>query len=850
MTEIAGIGDYTRRAQIWETLGLSPKWRTDRALFRLRREHEISELNQVFKENGVTLSGEQAMRRLHEQLASINHDGAVLGPFRKPKEGKVGLYKVDVRDLSPSDVLRAFEDVPGVNDQVALKIFGALRRGAAYGGELRLLRPAESVKSLGKAMRLNGLPGFSDLVRTWHTQVPMRMSRGALRHEQYGYRPTAELARSAERSRVETHLKTVASKSNVTEGQRQFGMMMLDSLAQSQVRAGRFSSVDDFFRHMDVGYADRYAEDMGLTSALFKRVMDLPSTKGDTILVTPKEAPSVLGREMNRYLEHLKRFEDTPSWYENSAASFNRLFGGGEIVLRDGKTHALADVMARVVAETSGGLYPTDNFVAAVKAMRRFLSDKEFRHVNIKGGTGEGYHRYGRNVYRKIDAIFDGNFPSTEKYGPFFNAVQGRLDDVVVDRRMAILFGVAPETLTPAEREWIKSGVKALAERAGIKPGHAQERLWLAFNDILDQSEALARRRGDTEMADEIASIARVRDDASADYGTLLDTNERGVRDLVEETFGGIDERGALVQTLFKQAQDDVLGATLFGDEFATTMRFFRNADFSTLVHENAHLLRRLLSDDDVAILERAYGLRAEGAVSAGAEAAVLSTRTKAFREATDDMLRRSLDPEDGGFTWDPHTGEFRQTGTPGAGTAVAVADETALLIRPGDKAFSDPGAFRAAIRGFMGEHADELKNSRMHVGGWKDDEGIHIDVSEILASREEAQRLGVLRKQKAVFDLETFEEYPSTLWTRGAEERFAADAEAYFLGKTQPKSAVFETMRHALGALWRQVRPAAQELNIVPRDVRRLFDKQFEDVLRVLPERRPKAALTAARSK
>jgi len=230
MIEVGGIGDYTRRAQVWETLALSPRWRSDRSVFHLRREHELSELSQLFAEEKILLSPEQAMRRLHERLSAVNHGGAVLGPFVR-SEGKTRLYKVDTRDLSVDDILKAFEDVPGFTDKTALKMYGALRRGAAYGGELKLLAPMDSARAIGKALRINGLPGFSDVVRTWHAEAPMRLNRAraAWKSERFTYRPEADLARSPERARVEGGLRDVAAKSKVTEQQRQFGMMLLDA---------------------------------------------------------------------------------------------------------------------------------------------------------------------------------------------------------------------------------------------------------------------------------------------------------------------------------------------------------------------------------------------------------------------------------------------------------------------------------------------------------------------------------------------------------------------------------------------------------------------------------------------
>lgn len=832
MIEVTGVGDLTRRAAIWETIGASPRWRSDRALFRVRRESELAELENVFARNGIKLSGEQGMRHLYERLRAVNHDGAALGPFIR-SEGKTRLYKVDARDLSPDDILKAFDDVPGVTDEVARDIYGALRRGAAYGAEATVRHPVQTMKAIGTAMRLNGLPGFSDVIRTAHTDVPSVMKRSTIARGHYTYKPPAhpdsalDLAHSAERARIEVGLKQVADKANVTENQRQFGMAMLDSLAQGQVRAGRFASVDDFFRHMDVGYAEKYVGD--LQGALFKRVSVAP--------------------EHSELRELAAAYEDSKLWYESSARTLAAAVPPGKVQLFDGSYVENYDLFAQVLAVTSPLSDPGDNLGNALRVMEAF-----FRGDNPAEATG-----LLPSMTKMVDDIFQGKSPdrweqpfrTTKKGLPassrsrlkvfnFYKNLMGEADNVTVDTWMARLYGLEGGP-TAAEYDEIAASIRSLAGDLGWKPMQVQAALWRAVKESTADSylrEAMNATGKDAATFRRVA--AQVRDSRSFDdYIKLPQTRER---------FEALNWNA-----LLQRVEDDVLGATQFGPDFTATMRFFRNADFSTLAHENAHLLRRLLSDEDVATLERAYGLRDAAEVTVGPPAKVISTRTKSFRDSAQAMFRRSHSEADGnGFTWDPHTGSFRDVGVPGAGTSVAVGDETALLIRPTDKAFNDADAFRAEIRKFMGQHSDELENSRMHVGGWKDDEGIHIDVSEILASRDEAQRIGVLRKQKAVFDLETFEELPATLWTRSAEERFAEDIEELVLRKVQPghSKGTLTALREALGSLWGSTRPYWQETNAVPRSVRRVFDKAFDDVLRPLPDARPRAALKAVGSK
>lgn len=166
-----GVGDYTRRAAVWETLGLSPKWTRDEDLFALRVAHERAELEQVFAETDVPLSGSQAITRLRDKVNEKNHAGVVIGPLVKPVKGRLHPYLVDVRQLSPDDILETFQDIAGFTDETARVVYAALKRGAAFGGEAKLLHPITAARSIGHALRISGLPGFADFIRT--VKVPV-----------------------------------------------------------------------------------------------------------------------------------------------------------------------------------------------------------------------------------------------------------------------------------------------------------------------------------------------------------------------------------------------------------------------------------------------------------------------------------------------------------------------------------------------------------------------------------------------------------------------------------------------------------------------------------------------------
>jgi hypothetical protein len=574
MTEVQGLSDYSRRASFWETIGGSLLKRLDVDLAGLRSVAIRSEITQVI-EGKLAVTADTVMARIYRELKAINHNGAVIGPLGVKAGGKRKLeaYKVAITDLSKDEVFDALEGITGMTPEIAFDIFGALRRGSAFGGEVSLLHPIDSAHVIGRAIRLNGLPGFADAIRTLHAKgFETRLDRAAWRQDAFRWTPDLEMARSPHRKVVEVHLQEVAERAQLTQGQREIAQALLDVNARAQVKAGRFASIDDFYKHIDVGYADRYVSQGSRDEALLKI------------------------RQMT-----------------------------------DGVEHDLA--------------------------------------------------------------------------------------------------------------------------RAGLE-------------------EAL------------------------------------------------------------------VEGLTEYGPDFVTIMRFFRDADFGTLVREQAHLLLRLLPDEDVRILEQAYGILPPEPIS------FVPTPIKVgknFDAAGPEILTRTNAAN--GATWDPHTGRFVEGGQPKAGLAVGT-EVTTRIISPTEAAFRDPAEFTRELKRFAREHREALANPRNHIGTRKDADGIHIDISTIVPTRAEAQRIGARAKQKAAFDLEKLEDVPiieGVTWPREAEERFARDLERYIMKKLRPGYArgTFEVLGEALGGLWGAMRPAAVETNIVPRPVRQIMDKYFGAAYKIRPETR-----------
>ena len=183
--EIAGVGDYTRRAAFFETLGASPYKHSDRSLFAARTADEQADLHGTFAEHGIKMTGQQGMRKIRDHLVAFNHGEGVqtFGPWvSHPGGGKlrerVSLYRVDTRELSKDDIVDALklDEMPGLKDvdRAADGIYQSLKRGAAMGAETNLRKPMEAAHGLARALRVNGLPGFSDFMRTFHVQSPAR----------------------------------------------------------------------------------------------------------------------------------------------------------------------------------------------------------------------------------------------------------------------------------------------------------------------------------------------------------------------------------------------------------------------------------------------------------------------------------------------------------------------------------------------------------------------------------------------------------------------------------------------------------------------------------------------------
>jgi len=176
--KLADVGGYTRRAAFFETIGLGLRKEADDSIYQLVSTHRAAELDQVMAEAGVPLTGGQALGMLYRKLSTEARRGAVRGPLQFTEDAGmrgIRMPRVDLRDLTPDEILATFEKVPGFTDDTARAVYAAVRRASAYGAEATLREPMDTLRSLGRALRINGLPGFADFMRTARIHHPDRL---------------------------------------------------------------------------------------------------------------------------------------------------------------------------------------------------------------------------------------------------------------------------------------------------------------------------------------------------------------------------------------------------------------------------------------------------------------------------------------------------------------------------------------------------------------------------------------------------------------------------------------------------------------------------------------------------
>ena len=137
----------------------------------------------------------------------------------------------------------------------------------------------------------------------------------------------------------------------------------------------------------------------------------------------------------------------------------------------------------RAIEETYGEDWPIMNEIFALTS----------QSAEVKAGITQALNAYGRwkeglnmdNVMRsghsnkKLERIITGKGKGGKnpKIDEFASALLGELSEVVIDRWMARIYGFK-EVPTPDQKAFIRRKVKALADKLGVPPAHAQAALW------------------------------------------------------------------------------------------------------------------------------------------------------------------------------------------------------------------------------------------------------------------------------------------------------------------------------------------------------------------------------------
>ena len=491
MSSMIGLLDLPEYKKVWgflETVGMSPHVRLDEDLFELRHAYLTAALDEALDKIRLTRGlktkigrGSEVLYLISKYMRDHNLAGATHGPIVFEKGGGIHLYRVDARQLKVKHIEEALETViPGIGPQEAMDIYGAIKTGSAWGGvDFFFTHPVQSARAMGRALRLNGLPGFSDLIRTWHAKTPLVYDPVKVGTGRQKYVPVADLQLSVERNRFMEELNVTASRLNMTPGKKQQLEMIFDSLYYALHNANKdmFPTPDMFFRGMSAEYL-RSIEDVSSASGLFKAG------------IVPKPTKETLLKIAQKYTTK------GDQWYPHSGNAVRAMYEGIDVTLQNMETVDAAELFFRVLAVSSGGEWPKANVTKALRVVDAFIDNP---HLIFKFPTVRDNELMMR-VFR------DGWVPDTPKMGPFYQAIKGNPDAIVLDRRMADLFGFSRQ-FTDAEAAVMRKQVEELADRLGISNAAAQSRLWVGYRDRL-QNLAKFHRNRNPELAAEFQKLA------------------------------------------------------------------------------------------------------------------------------------------------------------------------------------------------------------------------------------------------------------------------------------------------------------------------------------------------------
>lgn len=235
-----------------------------------------------------------------------------------------------------------------------------------------------------------------------------------------------------------------------------------------------------------------------------------------------------------------------------------------------------------------------------------------------------------------------------QKTWNFYHNLIGESDKVTVDTWMARIFGYDGK-FTKSQYQQMAGAIRKIAADNGITPMQAQAAMWVIYKrDYADLQEALslglrqaadAAENGNTfAAADIVDKLMQHRDIPFLLGGEPDVSNPSELRDLANyfareaprsreansfadlaarqenldkfQTLGNQNGGAAReVGAYLNQVRDGgILGSTQFGPDGEAFMRFFRGANVNTVFHELSHVVRPLLSEADLKVIENEIG--------------------------------------------------------------------------------------------------------------------------------------------------------------------------------------------------------------------------------------------------
>ena len=162
-------------------------------------------------------------------------------------------------------------------------------------------------------------------------------------------------------------------------------------------------------------------------------------------------------------------------WYKPAVEEFTKTFGPD------------TDQFLKFLAVTSRNTPVDRNVELALDAFKEWKMGEPFTNK---------FHLDALNHVAK------GGMPKGPKVNPFYRALTGDPNAIVVDVWMLRLFGFKNETITPNKLRLVEAEVRKLSSATGLTPAQVQERLWKGFkleqegsgSDIAGFHDILARK--------------------------------------------------------------------------------------------------------------------------------------------------------------------------------------------------------------------------------------------------------------------------------------------------------------------------------------------------------------------